>query len=117
MKSVSRVTEYIYDHLDEDIDLEKLAAIACLSPYHWHRVYHAMNGETLAATVRRLRLHRAAGYLAHTSLPIAQVAEKSGYANVPSFTRAFSAAYGMPPAQVPAKRQPHRVSCAPAADI
>jgi hypothetical protein len=33
----NRVTAYIYDHLDDDIDLNRLAEIACLSPYHWHR--------------------------------------------------------------------------------
>ncbi len=96
---LNRVTAYIYDHLDDEIDLNKLADIACLSPYHWHRVYHAINGETLAATVKRLRLHRAAGYLANTSMTIEKIAEKSGYKNLQSFTRIFSSVYGMPPAQ------------------
>ena len=56
-----RVSAYIHDHLDEDLDMERLAEIACLSSYHWHRIYRAIYGETLAATVKRLRLHRAAG--------------------------------------------------------
>ncbi|HKQ30815.1 MAG TPA: AraC family transcriptional regulator [Burkholderiales bacterium] len=98
-KRLGRVTAYIYDHLDEEIDLQKLADVACLSPYHWHRIYHAVYGETLAATVKRLRLHRAAGFLAHTSMAIEKVAEKSGYKNLQSFTRTFGAVYGMPPAQ------------------
>ena len=96
---LDRVTSYIYDHLDDDIDLNRLAEVACLSPYHWHRVYHAMNGETIAATVRRLRLHRAAGLLANTQVAIERIALQSGYASVQAFTRAFSADYGMPPAQ------------------
>jgi len=95
----SRVTAFIYDHLDDDIDLNKLAEIACLSPYHWHRIYHAMYGETIAATVKRLRLHRAAGYLAQTTMPIAEVAKRSGYKSLQSFTRVFAAVYRMPPAQ------------------
>lgn len=94
-----RVTAFIYDHLDDDIDLNQLAEIACLSPYHWHRIYHAMYGETIAATVKRLRLHRAAGLLAQTAMPIAEVARRSGYKSLQSFTRAFAAVYGMPPAQ------------------
>jgi AraC family transcriptional regulator len=96
---LGRVTAFIHDHLDDEMDLNRLADIACLSPYHWHRVYHALYGETLAATVKRLRLHRAAGYLAQTSMPIEAVAEKSGYTNVQSFTRIFSSVYGLPPAQ------------------
>ncbi len=96
---LNRVTAYIYDHLDDEIDLNRLADVACLSPYHWHRVYRAVTGETIAATVKRLRLHRAAGYLAHTSMPVAEIAVRSGYTNLQSFTRIFSAAYGMPPGE------------------
>jgi AraC family transcriptional regulator len=96
---LSRVIHYIYDHLDDEIDLHKLADVAHLSPYHWHRIYHAMNGETIAATVKRLRLHRAAGYLAQTAMPVEAVAEKSGYDSLQSFTRVFKSVYGMPPAQ------------------
>ncbi|HYM00449.1 MAG TPA: AraC family transcriptional regulator, partial [Blastocatellia bacterium] len=83
----NRVTTYIYDHLDEDLDLNRLAEVACLSAYHWHRIYQAMCGETIASTVKRLRLQRAAGYLANTSIPIRKIAKMTGYNNVQSFTR------------------------------
>ncbi|WP_315832469.1 AraC family transcriptional regulator [Bradyrhizobium prioriisuperbiae] len=96
---LNRVTAYIYDHLDDDIDLNRLAEVACLSPYHWHRVYHAMHGETIATTVRRLWLHRAAGYLAYSAMPMDEIAAKSGYSSVAAFTRAFHTDYGLPPAQ------------------
>ena len=96
---LNRVLEHIYDHLDEPLDIERLAQIACLSPYHWHRIYQAMHGETVASTVRRLRLHRAAGYLANGSMPIAEIAERSGYSSLQSFSRTFRAVFGMPPAQ------------------
>lgn len=94
---LGRVTAYIHDHLAEPLDLNRLAEVAHLSPYHWHRVYHALHGETIAATVRRLRLHRASGYLANTALTVEQVARKCGYPNAQSFTRAFGTAYGMSP--------------------
>lgn len=96
---LNRVIVFIHDHLDEEIDLNRLADVACLSPYHWHRIYHAMSGETIAATVRRLRLHRAAGLLANTTKPIETIAERSGYGGVAAFARAFAADYRMPPAQ------------------
>jgi AraC family transcriptional regulator len=110
---INRVIAHIFDHLDEDIDLNRLAEIACLSPYHWHRVYRAVQGETITATVRRLRLHRAAAHLAYSAMPIEEIAERSGYGNVQSFSRVFSATYGMPPAKYRkngshAKFQPHR---------
>jgi AraC family transcriptional regulator len=96
---LTRVSSYIHDHLDEELSLDVLADIACLSPYHWHRIYHAHFGETVAATVRRLRLQRAAADLAHTSMPIMKVAERAGYDSQASFTRAFSTAFGLPPAK------------------
>jgi AraC family transcriptional regulator len=96
---LGRVLDYIHDHLDEPLDINRLAEIACLSPYHWHRIYQGMYGETVATTVRRLRLHRAAGYLAQGSMPIAEIAEQSGYSSLQSFSRTFRAVFGMPPAQ------------------
>ncbi|HXZ08995.1 MAG TPA: AraC family transcriptional regulator [Paraburkholderia sp.] len=96
---LNSVLDHIYDHLDEPLDIDRIAEIACLSPYHWHQIYQAMYGETLATTVRRLRLHRAAGYLANGSMPIAEIAERSGYSSLQSFSRTFRAVFGMPPAQ------------------
>jgi AraC family transcriptional regulator len=94
-----RVAAYVEAHLDEAFDLTTLADVAHLSPYHFHRIYHAISGETVAVTVKRLRLHRAAAYLVQTPMSIAEVAKRSGYRNVPSFTRVFKTEYGLPPAQ------------------
>ena len=75
---LDRVVDHIYRHLDEDVRPEGLAEIACLSPYHWHRIYVAMRGETVSATIRRLRLLRAADRLANSDCP--SVRSRSGRA-------------------------------------
>ncbi|MBB3159770.1 AraC-like DNA-binding protein [Rhizobium laguerreae] len=80
-----RVSAYIHDHLDEELDMERLAEIACMSTYHWHRIYRAIYGETLAATVKRLRLHRAAGEIVRTELAVSEIAKRSGYPQSPIF--------------------------------
>lgn len=95
---LERVREYIYAHLDEELNFEHLAEIACMSPWHWHRIYKGIFGETITATVKRLRMHRAAADLANTPLKIEEVAKRSGYPNVQSFTRLFKAEFGMAPA-------------------
>jgi AraC family transcriptional regulator len=95
---LDRVVDHIYAHLDEDIRPEGLAEIACLSPYHWHRIYVAMRGETIGGTVRRLRLLRAADRLANSDLAIGTIAERAGYSGADSFARAFREAYGKSPA-------------------
>lgn len=96
---LERVFGWLADHLDDSVDLARLADVACLSPYHFHRVYRAMQGETAAETVRRLRLHRAAVELITGELPVARVARRAGYGSQEAFTRAFKAAYGVPPAR------------------
>jgi AraC family transcriptional regulator len=102
---LQRVSDYIHDHLDEALNLHQLSELACLSPHHWHRIYAAFFGETMAATIKRLRLNRAAGFLAQSLMPIQKVAERSGFPNVQSFTRTFSDAYGLPPAAYRTKGQ------------
>jgi AraC family transcriptional regulator len=96
---LTRVTSFIYDHLDDHLELQSLADVAALSPFHWHRIYHALYGETVAATVKRLRLQRAGADLARTSMPMKAIAARAGYDSVASFTRVFKSLYGMPPAQ------------------
>jgi AraC family transcriptional regulator len=102
---LQRVSDFIHDHLEDSLNLTQLAELGCLSPHHWHRIYASFFGETMAVTVKRLRLQRAAGYLAQTALPVLQIAKRSGYPNVQSFTRTFSDAYGLPPVQYRAKGQ------------
>jgi len=97
---LEQVRAYMHQHLDDELDLATLAAIACLSPFHWHRIYHAFYGETAATTVKRLRMHRAAGYLAQTSMPVHQIAVSTGYPNLQSFTRIFRDVYKVPPAAI-----------------
>jgi AraC family transcriptional regulator len=96
---LERVFRWLADHLDDTIDLAQLADVAAMSPYHFHRIYHAMQGETAAETVRRLRLHRAAVELITGELPVPRIARRAGYSSQEAFTRAFKAAYGVPPAR------------------
>ena len=101
---IERVHDYLSAHLDRDVDLAHLAGIACFSPFHFHRIYHALQGETVAESVRRMRLHRAALDLIDGDVPIARIAARAGYGSQAAFTRAFRSAYGAPPAAWQARR-------------
>src|SRR5688500_10535620 len=107
---LERVFRWLAEHLDDTLDLARLAEVACLSPYHFHRVYRAMQGETVADTVRRLRLHRAAVELITGELPVARVGRRAGYGSQEAFTRAFKTAYGVPPARYRASFVPTRTA-------
>jgi AraC family transcriptional regulator len=95
---LERVVTWLADHLDDAVDLARMADIACMSPFHFHRIYHAMQGETAADTIRRLRLHRAAVDLITGTRSVEVIARRAGYGSQQAFTRAFRAAYGVPPA-------------------
>ena len=60
---LNRVINYIDEHLDEPLSLQELAQVAAFSPFHFHRIFKALTGETLGAFVWRLRLERAANLL------------------------------------------------------
>ncbi len=95
---ILRVLTHIQEHLDESLDLEELARVACFSSFHFHRIFAAMTGETLADHVRRLRLERAAMELRSGGKQVIQLALDAGYEAHEAFTRAFKAAYGVAPA-------------------
>ena len=95
---LERVLAYLADNLDRELDLDRLADVACFSPFHFHRIFHALQGETVAESVRRMRLHRAAIELIEKETPIARIAARAGYGSQAAFTRAFRSAYGAPPA-------------------
>ena len=90
---------HIQEHLDEALDLEELARVACFSSFHFHRIFAAMTGETIADHVRRLRLERAAMELRSGAKQVIQVALDAGYEAHEAFTRAFKMAYGISPTE------------------
>ncbi len=110
---ILRVLTHIQEHLDEALDLEALARVACFSSFHFHRVFAAMTGETLADHVRRLRLEQAAMELRAGGKQVIQVALDAGYGAHEAFTRAFKAAYGVSPAEFRRATGPVAILAAP----
>jgi len=110
---ILRVLTHIQEHLDEALDLEELARVACFSSFHFHRIFAAMTGETMAEHVRRLRLERAAMELRSGAKQVIQVALDAGYEAHEAFTRAFKAAYGVSPAEFRRATGPIAILAAP----
>jgi AraC family transcriptional regulator len=94
-KRLLRVLDHIHDNPAGDLSLDALSDIAAMSRFHWHRVFRAMTGETLAQAVRRIRMHRASYLLVMTDRPLAQVAVEVGMPNLASFKRLFADHFGM----------------------
>jgi len=106
---ILRVLLYIQNNLYEPLSLEELADVACFSPYHFHRIFRGMVGETLAEHIRRLRLERAAQLLQQSNRTVTDLAFEAGYETVESFTRAFKDRFGIAPSKYK-KSNEHRIS-------
>jgi AraC family transcriptional regulator len=117
-RRIARVTDHIAENLDADLNVERLAGVAHFSPFHFHRIYREATGETLADTVRRLRLHRAAVELTRDDTALERIAKRAGYGTLAAFSRAFATDYGVPPGAYrlrgkllpPNPKQPHAAS-------
>ncbi len=116
---IRRVAAHIDEHIDDKLSLQSLAAVACLSPFHFQRVYQQLVGETPADTVRRLRLARAATQIAHGEVSVTEAAISAGYGSSQAFCRAFRRRFGIAPSRLKksghawlAERQPARPDCA-----
>lgn len=97
---VHRVMNYVRDHLDGDLSLERLARVAHFSPYHFHRVFHATTGETLTRFTQRARLERACYLMmANPERELGSIALEVGFSAQSDFSRVFKKRYGVAPSR------------------
>lgn len=89
---INRVMDYIGQNIGKQIDLSVMADIASFSPYHFHRIFTFIVGETPNGFVSRIKLEKAAQLLHDsTKTSISEIAFQCGFNNVSSFSRAFKA--------------------------
>jgi AraC family transcriptional regulator len=108
-RRVARAMAFVATNLDAPLDLAGVAEAASFSPCHFHRIFRAIAGETLAEHIARARLSRAAKDLIDAKLPMPRIARRAGYSGVAAFSRAFRTAHGVPPALYRAGRGIGRV--------
>jgi AraC family transcriptional regulator len=94
-----RVLDYIEQHLEEEITVSALAERANLSAFHFIRMFTATLGVPPFRYVSRCRLERAMSMLADATLPLVEIAHRSGFASQAGFNRAFRRALGMTPGE------------------
>lgn len=93
-----RVLAYIDQHLEQPLDLNTLAEVACFSPFHFHRLFSAWMGETFGDYLRRRRVEVAAMRLAaQPRTRVLNIALSVGFGSGEAFTRAFKSRFGCSP--------------------
>ena len=98
IKSINKAFHFIEEHLQESLSLEKVADIACYSPYHFHRIFKAITSETLNEYITRKRVEKATLMLQRNrSATMAEISHQCGFNSNSVFTRAFNRYYGISP--------------------
>lgn len=98
-RRIGRAVSHVDWHLDDEMDIRRLADIACFSPYHFLRVFQELTRETPASMVRRLRLERARLRLA-IGLSVTEAAQEARFESSQAFARAFRALFDRTPSSI-----------------
>ena len=88
--------EWMHAAHERALTVEEIAREACLSPFHFHRLFTAYTGQPPHRYLRQLRLERARAML-RSGARVTDVAQTCGFESATSFSTAFSRAFGKPP--------------------
>jgi AraC family transcriptional regulator len=94
---LKKAADLVIARLEDPPQLRELAAAAAVSPYHFHRIWRVLTGETVAETTLRLRLESAEELLRQDRATVTETALAVGFATPQSLARAFRRRLGMSP--------------------
>ena len=94
-----RSREFLANSFDQRLRLSEAASKACLSPFHYHRMFVRAFGETPHDFLTRLRIERAKCLLARDQLAVTDVCYAVGYESLSSFSTRFRTLVGRSPSE------------------
>ncbi len=93
---INTVMNYINRHLNREMSLVELSEIAHYSPFHFHRIFKSVVGESPSDFIHRVRIEKAANLLLHQHRhPVTEIAMNCGFSSPSVFARAFKAHFGI----------------------
>ena len=96
-EAVNRAIDYILEHLEENLSLERVAAHCHFSKYYFSRLFKAQTGESLYGFIKRVRLEQSAFRLkTEKDRPITEIGADYGYSSS-NYSSAFRLRYQMTP--------------------
>ncbi|PLW98935.1 MAG: hypothetical protein C0594_17695 [Marinilabiliales bacterium] len=94
--AVNRAVDYIEDNICEKLELDRIAAEANLSKYHFLRVFKTLTGETPIQFINRIRLEKIASILlSRPADDISSIAAEFGMTDLSAFSKAFRKQFGI----------------------
>jgi AraC family transcriptional regulator len=98
VERINRVIDHVVRRIDEPLPLETLAKVAGFSPFHFHRIFRGVMGETLNDFVKRIRLEKAVSLLSRPNpRSLTEISLACGFASLSDFSRCFKQRFGLPP--------------------
>ncbi|MGG1920361.1 GyrI-like domain-containing protein [Chryseobacterium cucumeris] len=99
-KRIVRTIQYIDNHIDAELSLEKVSEVSDYSPFHFHRIFKLVTGETLQNYIIRKKIEKSALYLAvHKNMEIKEIYWDLGFSNHSVFCKTFKKYYGLAPTE------------------
>lgn len=95
----NEVVQIILNNLDRPLDFRDVAGVVAVSPFHVHRIFSALAGESINEMHRRIRLERACYQLKYSMEPVGEIAIRAGYGSHETFIRAFKATFDQTPTE------------------
>jgi AraC family transcriptional regulator len=96
---INKVIDYVNNNLDKSISLEQLAAVAFFSPFHFHRVFVAVTGETVNNFTNRMRNEKAARLLKFSKKSISDISIECGFSSASTLSRLFKQYFEISPSE------------------
>jgi len=97
LSRLRRVTDYIQEHLDQNLTLAQLGAVVCMSPFHFARLFQRTTGMPPHRFVVRARIDRALTLLTVHESPIGGIARAVGFRTASHFSTVFRRITGITP--------------------
>ncbi|WP_200759599.1 bifunctional transcriptional activator/DNA repair enzyme AdaA [Effusibacillus dendaii] len=94
---VNRTLQLIDTNYSEPLSLREMASRVHISPYHLHRTFRRITGDTPSDRLTRKRIEAAIQLLVSSRIPIKQIAEQAGYRNTAYFSSVFRKITGVSP--------------------
>jgi AraC family transcriptional regulator len=103
-RRLHRARDYIHTCFAENLSVESVARVACLSPYHFHRTFKLAFGETPMRCLQERRLRAACRLLTTTARPVTAISLDVGFESLGTFSWLFRRRFGLSPREFRARR-------------
>lgn len=98
-KALERTVTHIVEHYNRTVSLDELSRVACLSVFHFSRLFKERYGLTPHQFQIQRRIEKAKDYMLYSPRSLTSIAEEVGYGSVYAFSKAFKQAEGVSPRQ------------------